>query len=93
MFEKFLDKIDKLDEDENKKKEPDSINWVGIILEGLSILIVVGGILASLIMMVVVDDASSVGTLIGSSLLTALFIRALAEIINLLQDISDKLEK
>ncbi len=91
MFEKFLDKIDKLDEDENKKKEPDSINWVGIILEGLSILIVVGGILASLIMMVVVDDASSVGTLIGSSLLTALFIRALAEIINLLQKINDKL--
>jgi uncharacterized membrane protein len=91
MFEKFLNKIDKLDEDENKKKEPDSINWVGIILEGLSILIVVGGILASLIMMVVVDDASSVGTLIGSSLLTALFIRALAEIINLLQKINDKL--
>ena len=91
MFEKFLNKIDKLDEDENKKK--DSINWVGIILEGLSILIAASGILVSLITIVVADDGLSAGIIVVSSLLTALFIRSLAEIINLLQDISDKLKK
>ncbi len=102
MFEKFLDKIDKLDEDENKKKdvkktekkeEPpkkESINWVGMGLELLSLIIAVVGIIWGIIMI----DYNGIGVLvIIGSVVSALFIRALAEIINLLQDISDKLEK
>ena len=98
MFEKFLDKIDKLDEDGNNKKTPKnkkeestgSINWIGMALDLLSILIAIIGIIWGL---VIINENEMGLVIIVSSIISALFIRALAEIINLLQDISDKLEK
>ncbi len=96
MFEKFLDKIDKLDEDENKKKddnykkkrekEAESFNIIGIVLQVLSGLIAIIGTIIGII-----TFAEGGLIIIVSSLLSALFIRALAEIINLLQKINDKL--
>ena len=90
MFEKFLDKIDKLDEDENKpsKKKKESINTVGVLLDVLSILV---AIIGTIIGIITFNEGGLI--VIISSLLSGLFIKALAEIINLLQSINDKLEK